>query len=90
MVLSLLIISIYISSLVFYFPRRSPLISVPKIAKNSEILSIMAAQGLENTIKVKVIDLKRGPNTSGDDYIHLLSFALLLSTYSPIFCPKID
>ena len=58
--------------------------------ENPEILPIMAAQGLENTIKVKVIDLKRGPNTSGDDYIHLLSFALLLSTYSPTFWPKID
>ena len=60
------------------------------MAENPEILSIMAAQGLENTIKVKVIDLKRGPNTSGDDYIHLLSFALFLSTYRPPFWPKID
>ena len=58
--------------------------------ENPEILPIMAAQGLENTIKVKVIDLKRGRNTSSDDYIHLLSFALFLSTYSPPFWPKID
>ena len=58
------------------------------MAENPKILSIMAAQGLENTIKVKVINLKRGPNTSGDDYIHLLSFALFLSTYSPPFWPK--
>ena len=39
----------------------------------------MAAEGL-NTIKVKVINLKRGPDNSEDDYIHLLSFALFLST----------
>ena len=86
MVLISLIISIYISSLVFYFPGHSPLISVPKMAENPVILSIMPAQRLENTIKVKVIDLKRGPKTSVDDYIHLLSFALFLS----LFWPKTD
>ena len=90
MVLISLIISIHISSLVFYFPEHSPLILVPKMAENPELLSIMAAQGLENTIKAMVINLKRGPNTSGDDYILLLSFALFLSTYSPPFWPKID
>ena len=68
MVLISLIISIYISSLVFYFPGHSPLISGPKMAENPNILSIMAAEGLENTIKVKVINLKRDPDNSGDDY----------------------
>ena len=82
--------SIYISSLVFYFPGHIPLISGPKMAENPKILSMMAAQGLENTIKVKVIHFKRGPDISGDDYIHFWSCALLLSTYSPPFWPKID
>ena len=60
------------------------------MAENPKILSNMAAQGKENTIKVKVINLKRGPDKSGDGYMHLLSFALFLSTYSPLFWPKID
>ena len=85
-----MIISIYISSLVFYFPGHSPLISGPKMAENPKILSIMAAQGLENRIKVKAIHYKRGPDNCSDDYIHLWSGALFLWTYSPPFWPKID
>ena len=70
-------ISIYISSLAFYFPGNSPLISGPKMAENPKILSTMATQGVEDSIKLKVTNLKRGPDNSGDDYnIHLLSFAL--------------
>ena len=62
--------SICISSLVFYFPGHSPLISGPKMVENPKMLSIMAAQGLENRIKVKAIHFKRGPDNSSDDYIH--------------------
>ena len=58
---------IYILSLVFYFPGHSLLISGPKMAENPKILSIMAAQGLENRIKVKAIHFKRGPDNSSDD-----------------------
>ena len=90
MVLTSLMISIYISSLVFYFPGHIPLISGPKMAENPKILSIMAAQGLENTIKVKVIHFKRGPDNSDDDLIHFLSCALFHLAYSPPFLTKID
>ena len=49
------------------------LIFGPKVAENPKILSIMAAQGLENTVKVKVIHFKRSPDNSGDDiYISCL------------------
>ena len=65
--------TIYILSLVFYFPGHSPLISGPKMTENPKLLSIMAAQGIENTIKVKVINLKRDPDNPGDDYRHLMS-----------------
>ena len=85
MVLASAMTTICILSLVYYFPGHSLLISGPKMAENPKILSMMVAQGRENTIKVKVIHFKRGPDNSGDDYIHFLSFALLLSTYSPPF-----
>ena len=62
-------------SLVYYFPGHSFLISGPKMAENPKILSIMAAQGVENRMKVKVIHFKRGPDNSSDDYIHLWSGA---------------
>ena len=65
--------------LVFHFPGHSPLISGSKISENHKILSIFTAAGLEHTIKVKVIHFKRGPDSSSDDYIHLLSMALFLS-----------
>ena len=70
--------TIYISSLVSYFPGHSPLISGPKMAENPKILSMMVAQDQENTIKVKEIHFKRGPDNSSDDYIHLLSCALFI------------
>ena len=82
-------ISIYISSLLLYFLIHIPLISGPKMAENSRILSIMAAQGLENTIKVKAIPLTRRPDNSGDDYTHLLSRVLFFLTHSPPFWPRI-
>ena len=50
----------------------------------------MAAQGLENRIKVKAIHFKRGPDNSSDDYTHLWSGVLSLWAYSPPFWPKID
>ena len=81
--------TLYISSPVFYFHGHSPLISGPKMAENPKILSIMAAEGLQNAIKVKVIHFKLGPDNSGDDYIHFLSCALFFLTYSPPFLPKI-
>ena len=81
--------TIYILSLVFVFSWTNPLISGPKMAENPKILSIVAAQGLENTIKVKAINLKRRPDNSGDDYIHLLSCVLFFLTYSPPFWPRI-
>ena len=81
--------TIYILSLVFVFSWTNPLISGPKMAENPKILSIVAAQGLENTIKVKAINLKRRPDNSGDDYIHLLSCVLFFLTHSPPFWPRI-
>ena len=63
---------------------------MPKKAKNPQILSKIAAQGVENTIKVKAIHFKRGPDNSSDDYIHLWSGALFLWTYSPPFWLYID
>ena len=68
---------------------HSPLIPGPKMAENPKILSIVAAQGLESTIKVKAINLKRRPDNSGDDHIHLLSFVLFFLTHSPPFWPRI-
>ena len=81
--------TIYILSLVFVFSWTNPLISSPKMAENPKILSIVVAQGLENTIKVKAINLKRRPDNSGDDYIHLLSCVLFFLTHSPPFWPRI-
>ena len=48
----------------------------------------MAAQGPDNTIKVKLIVLKCGPATSGDDYIHLLSYVLFSGHTALISGPK--
>ena len=59
--------TIYILSLVFVSSWTNPLISGPKMAENPKILSIVAAQGLENRIKVKAIHFKRGPDNSSDD-----------------------
>ena len=55
----------------------------------------MAAQGPENTIKVKVIISKCGPDTSGADYTHLLSYVLfsghkaLISSFLVLFAIKL-
>ena len=46
------------------------------------------AEGPENTIRVKIINLKCGPDTSYDDYIHLVSFILSFWTYSTPFYPE--
>ena len=51
----------------------------------SQILSNMMDQGLENTIKMKVINLKRGPDGSDNDYIHLLSMCLTFVDIQPAF-----
>ena len=64
--------SICISSLAFYFPGNSPLISGPKRAKNPKILSKMAAQGLQNTIKVKLTSKQCGPAICHDHYMHFI------------------
>ena len=71
--------TIYILSLVFVFSWTNPLISGPKMAENPKILSIVAAQGLENTIKVKAINLKRRPDNS-DDYTHIVMCFIFLDT----------
>ena len=89
MVLAYVMTIIYILSLVFAFSWPNPLISGPKMAEIPNILSIVAAQGLENTIKVKAIDVKRRPDNSGDDYIHLLSCVLFFLTHSTPFWPRI-
>ena len=62
-------ISIYISSLAFYFPGHSPLISSPEMAESLKVLSIMDAQGLQNRIKVKVMHFKHGPDNSRDENV---------------------
>ena len=59
--------TIYILFHVFYLSGHSPLISGPKMVENSKNLSIMAAQGVENRIKMKAIHFKRGPDNSSDD-----------------------
>ena len=48
----------------------------------------MAAQGPENTIKVKVIIAKCGPDTSGADYTHLLSYVLFSGPTGFVSGPK--
>ena len=48
----------------------------------------MAAQGPDNTIKVKVIIEKCGPDTSGADFIHLLSYVLFSGETDHISGPK--
>ena len=48
----------------------------------------MEAQGPDNTIKVKLFILKCGPATSGDDYIHLLSYVLFSGHTALISGPK--
>ena len=72
--------TIYILSLVFVFSWTNPLISGPKMAENPKILSILVAQGLENTIKVKAINLKRRPDNS-DDYTHIVMCFIFLTYY---------
>ena len=54
------------------FSYTYPLISGPKMAENSEILSIMAAQGLANTIKVKLANIQCGPGICHDHYMHFI------------------
>ena len=71
--------TIYILSLVFVSSWTNPLISGPKMAENPKILSIVAAQGLENTIKVKAINLKRPPDNC-DDYTHIVMCFIFLDT----------
>ena len=71
--------TIYILSLVFVSSWTNPLISGPKMAENPKILSIVVAQGLENTIKVKAINLKRRPDNS-DDYTHIVMCFIFLDT----------
>ena len=71
--------TIYILSLVFVSSWTNPLISGPKMAENPKILSIVAAQGLENTIKVKAINLKRRRDNS-DDYTHIVMCFIFLDT----------
>ena len=88
MVLTSLMISIYISSLAFYFPGHSPLISGPKMAENPKILSKMAAQGLENTIKVKLTNIQCGTGICHDHYIHFIPFILFSWTQPPHFWSK--
>ena len=80
MVLAYVMTTIYILSLVFVFYWTNPLISGPKMAENPKILSIVAAQGLENTIKVKAINLKRRPDNS-DDYTHIVMCFIFLDTF---------
>ena len=48
----------------------------------------MAAQGPDNTIKVKVIIAKCGPDTSGDDYTRLLPYVLFSGHTALISGPK--
>ena len=71
--------TIYILSLVFVSSWTNPLISGPKMAENPKILSIVVAQGLENTIKVKAINLKRRRDNS-DDYTHIVMCFIFLDT----------
>ena len=88
MVLTSLMISRYISSLAFYFPGNSPLISGPKMAENPKILSKMAAQGLQNTIKVKLTNKKCGPVICHDRYIHFIPWILFSWTQPAHFWPE--
>ena len=64
--------AIYISFLEFYFYGHSPLISGPKMAENPKILSKMAAQGLKNTIKVKLTNIQCGLGICNDHYMHFI------------------
>ena len=70
----------------YFFPGHNPLISGPKMVENPKILSIIAAQGLDNRIKVKAIHFKRGPDNSNDD-IYISGQVLFLWTKSPPFSP---
>ena len=48
------------------------------MVENPKILSIMVVQGVENMMKVKVIDFQCGPDTSNDSYIDILKYDLFL------------
>ena len=49
----------------------------------------MEAQGPDNTIQVNLFILKCGPATSGDDYIHLLSYVLFSGHTTLISGPEV-
>jgi hypothetical protein len=51
-------------------------------------MSKMAAQGPENTIKVKVTSLQCGPHISDDQYIHFLSCISFFGRRALICGPK--
>ena len=71
------------------FSGHTALFSGPKTAESPLISSKMAAQGPENTIKLKVIISKCGPDISGDVNIHLFSYVLFFGYTALISGPKV-
>ena len=72
MVLASVMTAVYILFLEFYFHGHSPLISAPKMAENPKILLKMVAQGLKNTIKVKLTNIQCGLGICKDHYMHFI------------------
>ena len=81
-------ISIYVSSFAFYFTGHISLISGPKMAENPKILSKTAAQGLENTIQVKLTNIQYGAGICHDRYIHFIPWILFSWTQPAHFWPE--
>ena len=79
---------IYISSQLLHFCGDTARLYGLIFAKNSEILSKMATEGLENTIRVKVIESKCGADASNDDYIHFFLFILFFLEMQPSFLSR--
>ena len=72
----------------FYFLDIQPSFLARKRLKIRKFRQKKAAQGPENTIKVKVIIAKCGPDTSGDDYTRLLPYVLFSGHTALISGPK--
>ena len=64
---------IYISLHLFNFCGHTAHLFGLQLTKNPKILSKTVAEGPENMIRVKVINLKWGTDAPNDDNIHLFS-----------------
>ena len=72
----------------FCFSTPRNLISGRKMTENLQKLSKMANQGLENTIKVNLINIQCGPGICHDHYTYFIPCILFLWTQLPHLWPE--